>query len=147
MKKILFFLLCFLTLCGSYFLWDRVTESKSFKELDGLIVTAENVSPTKATLRLKHPDSSVLKKYRIADDCYFILKEEGTGPSYLDSAEFKEDGPVTMMPDLTAVYDKSWEHLYGSLEQGEYILGIVIKEKNFFKTRTLRVMHVDIQVP
>lgn len=139
--------MCLLIIGGSYSLWGNATKSKALKELAELKVTTENVSSTKVTLHFTHPNPSVLKKYRVADDCYFILKENGNRPSYLDSVEYKEDGSLTINADSTAIYDKSWEHLYGPLKPGEYVLGLVIREKNFFKTRTLKSIHVDIQIP
>lgn len=147
MKKILFILVSLLILGGLCSLWDSESNSRARKELYDLKVTAENVSPTKATLRFTHPNPSILKKYSIEDDCYFILKENGNKPSYLESVKYKEGGSLTINADSTVTYDKSWEHLYGELEPGEYVLGIFISKQSFFKTRILRSIHVDIQIP
>ena len=147
MKKILFVLASLLILGGLCSLWGNVSHSKALKELNELKVTAENASPTKVTLRFSHPNLSTLKKYRVTDDCYFILKSNGNRPIYLDSVEFKPDDSLTMDSDLTATLDKSWEHTYGPLEPGDYVLGLIIREKTLFRTNTLKSIHVNIQIP
>lgn len=150
MKKQLFRVLFFLIICAAYLLWNKTTALKSDKDFDKLKITVENVSSTKATLKFTHPDSSVLKNYRIMDDCYFILKKTGFHPNYVknfDATKLKKDAALTVNSDSSAICEKNWEHLYGTLDSGEYMMGIAIGEKKFFKTRNFRPIRVKIQIP
>ncbi|MHC1750591.1 MAG: hypothetical protein AB9856_20160 [Cellulosilyticaceae bacterium] len=152
-KKLIILLIILLVVLGlyaGYISWNNRLGDKAKQNFKNLTITAENISPTKATLRFTHSDPEILAKYRILDDCIFIFKETSTPIEYLkdfDRADFKEMTALKLNADSNAVYEKDWEHLYGSLKPGKYSMGIYIIQNGLLRETFPDLRFIQIEIP